>query len=358
MRFACFLMASSFLVTSTAWSKTLTEEYKSETIRLLTELEARGVRQIACEASNSNCLYPDDLRRSITNEEIKWVELPNFEKSSGATRFSAFNSPANQTIYLNQSAHELHEVIGFVGLHEVIEVKGKEDRGFHISMAAVQLLSFAPSVDRLQNIGIYERLINLIRTETPSAYAFESPQDRQLQLAGGGIIVGGGGDTRALALRIQVHKALRKDVENHFGAAGSVFGLSVVLSNFYLYFKQLPIDVETRKDILISYEFEGWVLKRVAVSERALELNRQQVIDDIVRMYSSFGIGLYTFSLANFERMECLTSDKKKVFSVSRLDLSKIHPDVPSRLLKEARDEQELISKSVCRKVADPWKRD
>lgn len=304
----------SFLIFIPLWAHggELAETYKGETLKVLKRLQQNGVWQIACDSDGAGCLYTEDLIDDVSSGKVIWRELPDFNKAEGATRFSAFNAPQMKTIFLNRSVREIPSVVGLVGFHEVVELYGKNDRGFQVSTAVAQVIDFE-SVLRNDNdqtsLLLLDRIKDRIRRSSVPEDYFEPKEDRSLVLhEGGAVIGGGGGDTRTLGLRLEVFENLRKavfakhGVRQSEGPNGPRGGLSNPVSHFYRYYDQLPIDIVRSAGESVSYEFNKlkWSnIERVSVPENLLVANREAVVKSICLMYASTGLGVDLFSNAS-----------------------------------------------------------
>lgn len=210
----------------------LTQTYREKTFQVLQFLEEIGVEKIACD--QDQCLSPRSLMNLL--KKVHFVETPFF-KSAQASRFEAYSDPKTQTIYLNTiyAQPKVSQFTGFVGLHELLWMAGRPDNNFEISLRAYLLY-------RNYRFMAQERdyMVMMIQDMQmrPQFTAF-NPADSEITLKGGVILVGGGGgDTRSLAIRMQLFDHLS----------------SVLLPNQEIYG---PEFMKAVRDLLLTVYIEG-----------------------------------------------------------------------------------------------------
>ena len=212
-----FLMMCLFTLPAAAGS--LANLYQQKTKQVLTSMQILDIQKVACtRVSNfTDCFNPAVLKRKI--DQVKWVELEYFYKGSMASRWGAFYSPTENTIYLNKSVPHDPEYIGYVGLHEILGVMGRPEKDFSISIAAYKAVTlFGPDRETEEpewRLGDFKASIMIF----PDWALLQSDvvDNQRLMVSansGGGVFVGGGGgDTRTLQLRLAVFKQLQKYIK-------------------------------------------------------------------------------------------------------------------------------------------------
>lgn len=221
--------------------KDLAKRYFEETRSVLLSLKNADIEKMACTPSGADCLTPDDLLTTL--DTVKFVVTQEFAKPQNATRFSAFYSPTESTIYLNANIKHEQSTLGFIGLHELLGIEGKNDSEFRISLASYEFLKVAEKKWGLDKV---ETLKNEIGTEffEYSTHNTDILNSNNQMSFGGATIIGGGGDSRAFVQRILLLDYFSK-VKDLKGAT--------LNSSFIEYIIRIPIEVVDSKNSNIIY---------------------------------------------------------------------------------------------------------
>lgn len=186
----------------------LAESYRLETQSVLLQLKEAGIEKIGClDQAKTECLSPDLLINAIESGEVTFKEVQGLQKPDGATRFTAFYSPADKAILLNTDASHDKMGQGFVGLHELAGAKGHPEIEYDFSKAAFALIE-------MQKAGVKLKPHELLTfkqqiTGPVSKKEFNSIDDSNAEVrTEGGTVVGGGGDSDSLVQRLLFFKYL------------------------------------------------------------------------------------------------------------------------------------------------------
>lgn len=228
LNFCHFILCGIILGASVSQAMPLTETYRTKTLETLNVLEDMQLEKIACldNFSSIGCLSPQHLKKVLA--KVEFVELPQFEKPEMATRSSAFYTPHNNTIYLNAEAAHPPEIMGVIGLHELLGIANRHEREYAISMAVEKLTN-----RRLYNLSKsdIEFLINKVSDYVPTTEIPTSSIERDNRIlmngSGGAVVVGGGGDSDSLLARLQFNRYLSQSVAPKQTAPVIVHGQSV-----------------------------------------------------------------------------------------------------------------------------------
>ncbi len=118
----------------------LAQSFRRSAVNILNTAKLSGVMSLG---DGKKAVSIDHLLAQIS--EVKFVELSEFKKPAGATRFSAFFDASTKTVYLN-AEEKLHEdYAGALALHEVLGALGYADLDYQVSLG-IYMVNLLPPV--------------------------------------------------------------------------------------------------------------------------------------------------------------------------------------------------------------------
>ncbi|RZA05166.1 MAG: hypothetical protein EOP11_13415 [Proteobacteria bacterium] len=203
--------------------------YKLQADRLVEKLAEAGVEEIGAWAGRPPLLI-SELKRQL--QTIQYLQLPEFLKPAGATRWMAFYEIGQRRIYVNAGVRPDGLISDALALHEALGALGYAEPDYQVSFLAA--LSAATLRDLYLNDEVKRNYLNALRAQLAGPLSFTpDPNPSNLSLrgsgSGGGDIVGGGGDGDALVFKFQLLQALElhaSEPEKH-KLAGVIAKLSI-----------------------------------------------------------------------------------------------------------------------------------
>lgn len=224
LRRLLFILCLSVHVPAHAANVDWAAVYRTEANAFLDDLEKSGIRELGVAGRRKSL---EEVRAKLAR--LHFSPLRDFAKPDGATRWSAFNVPESEIIFLNESPHYqpppdlISSVVPILALHEVFGAMGIADPHYQTSIG-LRLLAAEMKRPLEKNIEakhwitrsmIRAQILSRISSQTEQlekeGIDRQDPNNRLLTLAedgyaviGGGDIVGGGGDWLAIAVKLKL----------------------------------------------------------------------------------------------------------------------------------------------------------
>lgn len=210
----CLLFATGALAAKRPENH-LENAYRAEVLALLDAIERTDynelsrrpdLRQILADEGLLGLTIPTTAQMRTRLDRINFRLIPKFLKPQGSTRHTAFFDPSNDTIYLNGEATHPTQLIGLLGLHELLGIMGAPDQNYELTLLIhAYLKSGSERFSREIQKQFFRHLV-LAATYVTGDWLLDL-KNNQLAMGGegngngGGTIVGGGGDHFSLALK-------------------------------------------------------------------------------------------------------------------------------------------------------------
>jgi hypothetical protein len=206
-------------------------EYQA--VKLATRLEESGLEKIAAWEARP-AVQIKSLRADFAT--IEYLQLPEFFKPPGASRWTAFHEFGQRRIYVNSGARLDSIVSDTLAFHEAMGALGYAEPDYQVSI----LVSLYARTARDLSLSEEERAKSLVLLrkilEAPLTFSADpNPQNRILRREsgqGGGDIVGGGGDGDALSFKLQLLERIERVADSEqriaLGAQVAKLALDVV----------------------------------------------------------------------------------------------------------------------------------
>lgn len=167
-------------------------------------------------------------------ETISFVEVAGFVKPDGALRWTAFADRTHRRVYLNTLQFHRAEILPLLCLHEVLLILGADDRQYQISLAIDASLRLARSSKEVWEEPAFRALAIFLAEPRPLPVDPSWEPDAEL-LAGGGDMVGNGGDDLGLAFKraLIIHTVSREIGSPRWALGGWHMLLSLPLEVSY-----------------------------------------------------------------------------------------------------------------------------
>ncbi|RYG69999.1 hypothetical protein EON80_08745 [bacterium] len=174
---------------------------------MLRWLKEYGVDRVACRP-NGDCLETAALIEAVT--AIRFRVLENFDKAGPATRWSAFYDENSKSILLNRQGYQDPTLAGFLGLHELLGALGRPESEYQLSSIAFLYIAHVNWKERqTTNVGraFVERRMGKLKQALERDFSGWRSTNavapaNEIVVAGGGTLIGGGGDGKSFLGRI------------------------------------------------------------------------------------------------------------------------------------------------------------
>lgn len=215
--FTGVLLLLFIFATSEGKGASLEEFFKEETQRVLRDLEKNGVNQIGCKHLTSrdfpfilrhsqtfSCSSISTLREVLSKSEIIHVSELAPQLDRLPLRRSALSRRPFQ-ILITDHLLAVPDLAGFLGLHELLQLDGRDDHDYDLTIYAYILLESKKNHIRPTHLPSFARAeINRVHEllRRPVETSFMTPAPLFMETTGSGTVVGGGGDVYGLSAQI------------------------------------------------------------------------------------------------------------------------------------------------------------